>query len=191
MAVRAPVARVPTYLLARRSVRRSCRRPVGAPARDVAAAARRRRPKCRDRGDSPTSTRGTRFEPSIRRTHVERPRHRRHPTGRTSTRATRDSSPRASKPVRWERPGPARRPTRHRGARPTSDRRTRAAHNPPTPRSGYPLARCRKLLGRARPGIESYDSSGMASHHWHHHWAPTRIRSFGCQQYEMSAVGSR
>src|SRR5205085_10545784 len=34
-------------------------------------------------------------------------------------------------------------------------------------------------------------SSGMASHHWHHHSAPTRMRSFGCQQYEISAVFSR
>ena len=33
--------------------------------------------------------------------------------------------------------------------------------------------------------------SGIVSHHWHHHWAPTRMRSFGCQQYEISAVFSR
>ena len=28
-------------------------------------------------------------------------------------------------------------------------------------------------------------ASGSFSHHWHHQSAPTRIRSFGCQQYEM------
>ncbi len=33
--------------------------------------------------------------------------------------------------------------------------------------------------------------SGIFSHHWHHQLAPTRIRSFGCQQYEISAVFSR
>ncbi len=33
--------------------------------------------------------------------------------------------------------------------------------------------------------------SGMASHHWHHQSPPTRMRSFGCQQYEISAVFSR
>ena len=32
-----------------------------------------------------------------------------------------------------------------------------------------------------------HPSSGMASHHWHHHSKPTRIRSCGCQQYEMSS----
>jgi hypothetical protein len=32
---------------------------------------------------------------------------------------------------------------------------------------------------------------GFASHHWHHHWSPTRIRNFGCQQYEISLEGSR
>ena len=34
-------------------------------------------------------------------------------------------------------------------------------------------------------------SSGIASHHWHHHSAPTRMRSLGCQQYEIVAVFSR
>ena len=30
-------------------------------------------------------------------------------------------------------------------------------------------------------------SAGIASHHWHHHWSPTRMRSCGCQQYDRSS----
>ena len=44
---------------------------------------------------------------------------------------------------------------------------------------------------RAPPRPAPYWSSGMASHHWHHHSAPTRMRSLGCQQYESSLYGSR
>ena len=33
--------------------------------------------------------------------------------------------------------------------------------------------------------------SGIASHHWHHQSWPTRMRSLGCQQYEISAVFSK
>src|SRR3569623_734246 len=33
--------------------------------------------------------------------------------------------------------------------------------------------------------------SSIFSHHWHHHSAPTRIRSFGCQQYAMFLSVSR
>ena len=29
--------------------------------------------------------------------------------------------------------------------------------------------------------------SSIFSHHWHHHSVPTRMRSFGCQQYAMSS----
>ena len=53
--------------------------------------------------------------------------------------------------------------------------------------------RCRSRRS-ARSAIAERDqppSSGIFSHHWHHHSAPTRIRSFGCQQYETSAVFSR
>jgi len=33
--------------------------------------------------------------------------------------------------------------------------------------------------------------AGISSHHWHHQLPPTRMRSFGCQQYERSLYGSR
>ena len=54
------------------------------------------------------------------------------------------------------------------------------------------VVRTRKLWPR-RPArqVTRQPPSGIASHHWHHHCAPTRMRSFGCQQYEMSAVFSR
>ncbi len=51
--------------------------------------------------------------------------------------------------------------------------------------SGFPL----DSLGQATDGLRGqrptrspYWPSGMASHHWHHHSAPTRMRSLGCQQ---------
>lgn len=32
-------------------------------------------------------------------------------------------------------------------------------------------------------------SYSIFSHHWHHHSPPTRMRSLGCQQYEMPSSG--
>ena len=51
--------------------------------------------------------------------------------------------------------------------------------------------RKRLLSRRARRGAPLDQLSGIASHHWHHQSAPTRMRSFGCQQYEISAVFSK
>ena len=93
---------------------------------------------------------------------------------------------------------------RHHHARPARGRRA-----PPPP--GSPVAlRCRSPTPPPGTSSRSYGAppccgirstvasghgsgcySGIFSHHWHHQSAPTRMRSFGCQQYEISAVFSR
>ena len=69
-----------------------------------------------------------------------------------------------------------------RGHRP--DRRPPRVARPP---HHHPVRHRRRL--RAPDAADPY--SGIFSHHWHHQSGPTRMRSFGCQQYEISAVFSR
>ena len=52
------------------------------------------------------------------------------------------------------------------------------------PRGDGSVPRVAARIGnRAAGDLTALDyASGMASHHWHHHSDPTRMRSFGCQQ---------